>query len=64
LGILQGIFIDPKPKIEVETPETHNNISNVNFDIGGWILFLSPVKFPTTKFLSIWGLSRRYYTGF
>jgi len=32
-------------------PETHNKISNVNFDLGGWTLFISPVKFPTTKFL-------------
>jgi hypothetical protein len=27
-------------------PETHNKVSNVNFDIGGWTLFKSPVKFP------------------
>ena len=41
-------------------PETHNKVSNVNFDIEGWTLLISPVKFPTTKFLTIWGLSQRY----
>ena len=36
--------------------------ANFNFDIGGWALYIFPVKFQKAKFLSTWGLSGRYWS--